>query len=44
MAHVRTMFFGGTLSSAEDKAIKAVELGRPSEVIWNITNRCNLLC
>ncbi|TLM92037.1 MAG: radical SAM protein [Actinobacteria bacterium] len=22
----------------------AYKLGRPSEVIWNITNRCNLLC
>ncbi len=44
MAHVRSLFFDGPLAEVEDKALKAVELGRPSEVIWNITNRCNLLC
>ncbi len=44
MAHVRSLFFTGPLAEAENKAIKAVELGRPSDIIWNITNRCNLLC
>lgn len=44
MAHVRSLFFDGPLSEVEDKALKAYQLGRPSEVIWNITNRCNLLC
>lgn len=45
MAHVRSLFFNsGPLTTIEDKAVKAYALGRPSEVIWNITNRCNLLC
>jgi len=44
MAHVRSLFFEGPLAEVENKALKAVSLGRPSEVIWNITNRCNLLC
>jgi MoaA/NifB/PqqE/SkfB family radical SAM enzyme len=44
MAHVTSLFFDGPLSEVEDKAFKAYTLGRPSEVIWNITNRCNLLC
>jgi radical SAM protein with 4Fe4S-binding SPASM domain len=44
MAHVRSLFFEGPLAEVEDKALKAYKLGRPSEVIWNITNRCNLLC
>lgn len=44
MAHVRSLFFGGPLSEIEDKAFTAYTLGRPSEIIWNITNRCNLLC
>lgn len=44
MAHVRSLFFKGPLDSVEDKAVKAYKLGRPSDVIWNITNRCNLLC
>ena len=44
MAHVRSLFFDGPLTEVEDKAQLAVQLGRPSEVIWNITNRCNLLC
>jgi radical SAM protein with 4Fe4S-binding SPASM domain len=44
MAHVRSLFFDGPLADVEDKAQQAVRLGRPSEVIWNITNRCNLLC
>lgn len=44
MAHVRSLFFDGPLSEVEDKALAAYQLGRPSEVIWNITNRCNLLC
>jgi radical SAM protein with 4Fe4S-binding SPASM domain len=44
VAHVRSLFFKGPLAEVEDKALKAYQLGRPSEVIWNITNRCNLLC
>jgi radical SAM protein with 4Fe4S-binding SPASM domain len=44
MAHVRSLFFEGPLAQVEDKALSAYKLGRPSEVIWNITNRCNLLC
>lgn len=44
MAHVRSLFFDGPLSEIEDKALKAAQLGRPSDIIWNITNRCNLLC
>ena len=44
MAHVRSLFFDGPLAEVEDKSLTAYKLGRPSEVIWNITNRCNLLC
>ena len=44
MAHVRSLFFEGPLAEIENKAVKAFKAGRPSDVIWNITNRCNLLC
>lgn len=44
MAHVRSLFFTGPLDEVENKALTALKLGRPSEIIWNITNRCNLLC
>ena len=44
MAHVRSLFFNGPLDAVENKAHTAYTLGRPSEVIWNITNRCNLRC
>jgi radical SAM protein with 4Fe4S-binding SPASM domain len=44
MAHVRSLFFKGPLADVENKAITAFKLGRPSDVIWNITNRCNLRC
>ena len=44
MAHVRSLFFKGPLDTVENRAVKAYKLGRPSDVIWNITNRCNLLC
>jgi radical SAM protein with 4Fe4S-binding SPASM domain len=44
MAHVRSLFFKGPLADVENKAITAFKLGRPSDVIWNVTNRCNLLC
>jgi MoaA/NifB/PqqE/SkfB family radical SAM enzyme len=44
MAHVTSLFFDGPLTEIENKAFKAYTLGRPSEVIWNITDRCNLLC
>jgi radical SAM protein with 4Fe4S-binding SPASM domain len=44
MAHVRSLFFDGPLAEVENKALTAYKLGRPSEIIWNITDRCNLLC
>ena len=44
MAHVRSLFFTGAASESESKAQEAKRLGRPSSMIWNITNRCNLLC
>ena len=44
MAHIRSLFFEGPLAEVEDKALKSAQLGRPSDIIWNITNRCNLLC
>jgi radical SAM protein with 4Fe4S-binding SPASM domain len=44
MAHVRSLFFKGPLADVENKAVTAFKLGRPSDIIWNITNRCNLLC
>jgi radical SAM protein with 4Fe4S-binding SPASM domain len=44
MAHVRSLFFDGPLAESENKAFKNAQLGRPSDIIWNITNRCNLLC
>ncbi|MDR1775573.1 MAG: radical SAM protein [Actinomycetes bacterium] len=44
MAHVRSLFFTGVASESESKAQEAKRLGRPSSLIWNITNRCNLLC
>lgn len=44
MAHIRSLFFDGPLAKVEDKALAAFRAGRPSEVIWNITNACNLLC
>ena len=44
MAHVRSLFFTGAASESESKAQEAKRLGRPSSLIWNITNRCNLLC
>lgn len=44
MAHVRSLFFEGAASESENKALAAAKLGRPTSLIWNITNRCNLLC
>lgn len=44
MAHVRSLFFDGPLAESENKALNNARLGRPSDIIWNITNRCNLLC
>jgi radical SAM protein with 4Fe4S-binding SPASM domain len=44
MAHVRSLFFDGPLAEVENKALRSAQLGRPSDIIWNITNRCNLLC
>lgn len=44
MAHVRSLFFEGPLAESENKAFRNAQLGRPSDIIWNITNRCNLRC
>jgi len=44
MAHVRSLFFTGHASESESRAQEAKRLGRPSSLIWNITNRCNLRC
>lgn len=44
MAHIRSLFFKGPLAEIEDAALNSFKGGRPSEIIWNITNRCNLLC
>ncbi|MGB4441597.1 MAG: radical SAM protein, partial [Coriobacteriia bacterium] len=41
---VRSLFFDGPLAESENKAFRNAQLGRPSDIIWNITNRCNLLC
>jgi radical SAM protein with 4Fe4S-binding SPASM domain len=44
MAHIRSLLFEGVASESETRAQQAKRLGRPSSLIWNITNRCNLLC
>jgi len=44
VAHVRSLFFDGPLAESENKAFRNAQLGRPSDIIWNITNRCNLRC
>lgn len=44
MAHIRSLFFKGPLADIESKALESYQAGRPSEIIWNITDRCNLLC
>jgi radical SAM protein with 4Fe4S-binding SPASM domain len=44
MAHIRSLFFSGPLADIENKALESYKKGRPSEIIWNITNACNLLC
>lgn len=44
MAHIRSLFFGGPLSEIGDKTLEAFQKERPSVIIWNITNGCNLLC
>jgi radical SAM protein with 4Fe4S-binding SPASM domain len=44
MAHIRSLFFKGPVTAAEDRALAALEAGRPSHVVWNITDRCNLKC
>lgn len=44
MAHIRSLFFDGPLAEVENKALESFKKGRPSEIIWNITNACNLLC
>ncbi|MHB0975832.1 MAG: radical SAM protein [Candidatus Aquicultorales bacterium] len=44
MAHIRSLFFKGPLSEIGEKTLAAYKTGKLSEVIWNITNGCNLLC
>lgn len=44
MSHVRSLFFGGPLSEIGARTLEAFQARRPSEVIWNITNSCNLYC
>ena len=44
MSHVRSLFFGGPLSEIGKRTVEAFQDRRPSEIIWNITNRCNLFC
>jgi len=44
MSHVRSLYFGGSLAEIGRKTLEAFEQRRPSEVIWNITNSCDLFC
>ena len=44
MSHVRSLYFGGSLAEIGKKTLEAYEQRRPSEVIWNITNSCDLFC
>ena len=44
MAHIRSLFCGGPVTDAEDRALQALRAGRPSHVVWNVTDRCNLRC
>jgi len=44
MSHVRSLFFGGPLSEIGKRTLEAFQQRRPSEVIWNITNSCDLFC
>jgi radical SAM protein with 4Fe4S-binding SPASM domain len=44
MSHVRSLYFGGSLAEIGQKTLKAYQEHRPSEVIWNITNSCDLFC
>ena len=44
MSHVRSLFFGGPLSEIGKRTLEAFQARRPSEIIWNITNSCNLFC
>ena len=44
MSHVRSLFFGGPLTEIGNRTLAAFQQRRPSEIIWNITNRCNLFC
>lgn len=44
MAHIRSLFFKGPATQAEDRALAALQAGRPSHVVWNITDRCNFKC
>ncbi len=44
MAHIRSLFFKGPLAEVESKTLESYQAGRSSEIIWNVTNKCNLLC
>jgi Fe-coproporphyrin III synthase len=44
VSHVRSLFLGGPLSEIGKRTVEAFQERRPSEIIWNITNRCNLFC
>lgn len=44
MSHLRSLYFGGALEAISQKTLKAFQEHRPSEIIWNITSRCNLKC
>lgn len=44
MSHVRSLFLGGPLAEIGAKTLEAFQKRRPSEVIWNITNSCDLFC
>lgn len=44
MSHVRSLYFGGPLTEIGKKTLEAFQQKRPSEIIWNITNSCNLYC
>lgn len=44
MSHVRSLYFGGPLVEIGNRTLEAYQKRRPSEIIWNLTNTCNLFC
>jgi len=44
VSHVRSLFLGGPLAEIGRRTLEAFQQRRPSEIIWNIPNRCNLFC